>query len=41
MLMKYLEEGDFMDLIRMKGVSKRYKNGVTAIYDLDLNIKKR
>ena len=40
MLMKYLEEGDFMDLIRMKGVSKRYKNGVTAIYDLDLNIKK-
>ena len=38
--MKYLEEGDFMDLIRMKGVSKRYKNGVTAIYDLDLNIKK-
>ena len=29
-----------MDLIRMKGVSKRYKNGVTAIYDLDLNIKK-
>ena len=28
-----------MDLIRMKGVSKRYKNGVTAIYDLDLNIK--
>lgn len=29
-----------MDLIRMKNVKKTYKNGVTAIYDLDLNIKK-
>ncbi|MFI3307470.1 MAG: cell division ATP-binding protein FtsE [Mycoplasmatota bacterium] len=29
-----------MDLIRMKNVKKVYKNGVTAIYDLDLNIKK-
>ena len=29
-----------MDLIRMKNVKKQYKNGVTAIYDLDLNIKK-
>ena len=29
-----------MDLIRMKGVHKRYKNGVTAIHDLDLKIAK-
>lgn len=29
-----------MDLIRMKNVHKRYKNGVTAIYDLDLKIEK-
>ena len=29
-----------MDLIRMRNVKKTYKNGVTAIYDLDLNIKK-
>lgn len=29
-----------MDLIRFKNVNKQYKNGVTAIYDLDLNIKK-
>ncbi len=29
-----------MDLIRMKNVKKKYKNGVTAIYDLDLRIKK-
>lgn len=29
-----------MDLIRMKGVKKSYKNGVTAIHNLDLRIKK-
>ena len=29
-----------MDLIRMKNVKKKYKNGDTAIYDLDLRIKK-
>lgn len=29
-----------MDLIRFKNVKKQYKNGVTAIYDLDLTIKK-
>ena len=29
-----------MDLIRMKNVRKVYKNGVTAIHDLDLSIKK-
>lgn len=29
-----------MDLIRMKHVKKTYKNGVTAIYDLNLNIEK-
>lgn len=29
-----------MDLIRMKNVKKQYANGVTAIYDLDLSIKK-
>lgn len=29
-----------MDLIRMRNVNKAYKNGVTAIYDLDLTIKK-
>jgi cell division transport system ATP-binding protein len=29
-----------MDLIRMKDVMKQYKSGVTAIYDMDLSIKK-
>ena len=29
-----------MDLIRMKNVKKKYKNRVTAIYGLDLTIKK-
>lgn len=29
-----------MDLIRMENVKKQYKNGVTAIYDLNLNIEK-
>ena len=29
-----------MDLIKIKNVNKQYKNGVTAIYDLSLNIKK-
>ncbi len=29
-----------MDLIRLKNVSKRYKNGVTAIYDMNLSIQK-
>lgn len=29
-----------MELINISGVNKRYKNGVTAIYDLDLKIKK-
>ncbi|MBQ3468448.1 MAG: cell division ATP-binding protein FtsE [Bacilli bacterium] len=29
-----------MDLIRLKNVTKQYKNGVTAIYDLNLSIKK-
>ena len=29
-----------MDLIQMKNVKKKYRNGVTAIYDLDLKIKK-
>ena len=29
-----------MDLIRLNNVIKQYKNGVTAILDLDLNIKK-
>ena len=29
-----------MDLIRLKNVEKRYKNGVTAIYDLNLAIEK-
>ncbi len=29
-----------MDLIRIKNVNKQYKNGVTAIYDLTLSIKK-
>ena len=28
------------DLITMTGVNKKYKNGVTAIYDLDLKIQK-
>lgn len=29
-----------MDLIRINNVTKQYKNGVTAIYDLNLSIKK-
>lgn len=29
-----------MELIRIKDVSKQYRNGVTAIYDLNLRIKK-
>ena len=29
-----------MDLIRMKNVKKTYRNGVTALYDLTLSIKK-
>ena len=29
-----------MELIRIKNVTKQYKNGVTAIYDLSLSIKK-
>jgi len=29
-----------MDLIRLKNVTKTYKTGVTAVYDLDLNIEK-
>lgn len=29
-----------MELIYLKKVNKKYKNGVTAIYDLDLKIKK-
>lgn len=29
-----------MELIRIKDVTKQYKNGVTAIYDLNLKVKK-
>lgn len=29
-----------MELIRISGVTKQYKNGVTAIYDLNLKVKK-
>ena len=29
-----------MDLIRIKNVEKKYKNGVTAIYDLNVDIEK-
>lgn len=29
-----------MDLIRIRNINKTYKNGVTAIYDLNLTIKK-
>lgn len=29
-----------MELIRMKGVEKRYSNGVTALYNIDLKVKK-
>ena len=29
-----------MDLIRMRNVNRTYKTGVTAIYDLNLDIKK-
>ena len=41
MLMKLMEESrDKMELIVMKNVVKKYRTGVTAIYDLNLNIKK-
>lgn len=33
-------DGDKLELIRIKDVTKQYKNGVTAIYDLNLKIKK-
>ena len=36
---KYLEVRK-MDLIRLRNINKTYKNGVTAIYDMDLTIKK-
>ena len=39
MPMKYLEVHK-VDLIRLRDVNKTYKNGVTAIYDMDLTIKK-
>ena len=29
-----------MDLIQIRGIKKTYKNGVTALYDLDLDIEK-
>ena len=29
-----------MELINIKDVTKTYKNGVTAVYDINLNIKK-
>ena len=29
-----------MELIRINGLEKKYKNGVTAIYDFDLKVKK-
>ena len=29
-----------MELIRIRNVTKKYKNGVTAVYDLNLKIKK-
>ena len=31
---------NLVELITIKNVSKKYRNGVTAIYDLDLKIKK-
>jgi len=43
MLMKYLvvlREEVIMELIKMKNVHKVYKNGVTAVADLTLNIDK-
>lgn len=33
-------DGGILELIRIKNVTKQYKNGVTAIYDLNLKIKK-
>ena len=34
------ERGVLMDLIRIRDARKTYKNGVTAIQDLNLDIKK-
>lgn len=39
-IMKYTRVEVNMDLIRLKNVEKKYKNGVTAIYDLNLAIEK-
>ena len=33
-------DGDNLELIRINDVTKQYRNGVTAIYDLNLKIKK-
>ena len=33
-------DGDKLELIRINDVTKQYRNGVTAIYDLNLKIKK-
>ena len=35
-----IEGGVKLELINIKNVNKRYKNGVTAVYDLNLKIKK-
>lgn len=35
-----VQGGVNLELINIKGVNKRYKNGVTAIYDLNIKIKK-
>ena len=39
-IIKYTRVEVNMDLIRLKNVEKKYKNGVTAIYDLNLAIEK-
>lgn len=39
-IIKYTRMEVNMDLIRLKNVEKKYKNGVTAIYDLNLAIEK-
>ena len=31
---------DIVDIIRLKNIKKQYKNGTTALYDLNLNIEK-
>ena len=40
MLIIHIMEVKLVELIRIKDLEKKYKTGVTAIYDFDLKVKK-